>query len=72
VIDNFRRSKSKFILTTTFKNSGMISDLKGKSSNIGYGYRPINIEFYGLKNAIFEFKETHPSCNNRWMCLYEL
>jgi hypothetical protein len=71
VLDRFRESGSKYLLSTTFDALGANTDLPDGAT---YGYREINIEKppYNLGKPLECARETHPDCHGRMVGLYEL
>lgn len=73
VMDNFRASKSKFIITTTFEDVSENIDLKPEEKKRGWGWRKINVEKepYSLGTPIASIKEQTPN-GIRFQKLYKL
>jgi hypothetical protein len=74
VIDNFKRSGSTYLLSTTFKEINVIYDLSDEEKTEGYGWRPINLEldFYGLGTPLERIDETGPRVKGRSVGLWKL
>jgi len=87
VIENFKKSKSKYLLATSFSNCDEHGDewhchaLAGPpdppedwDGDHGYGWRPLNLllDPFNFPEPIYEFVEEHPDCGGRSMCLWEL
>jgi hypothetical protein len=73
VIHNFRASKSKFIITTSFDDLVENVDLKPEEKERGWGWRKINIEKapYNLGEPIDAIEEKTPN-GVRYQKLYRL
>ena len=74
VIDNFKRSGSTYLLSTTFKEINVIYDLSDEEKSEGYGWRPMNLElvFYGLGTPLERIDETGPRVKGRSVGLWKL
>lgn len=66
-----KRSKSKYLLTTTFDDIKENTDLNINQKNAGWGFRKINVEKepYNLKNSVYQFSELN---GQRKLKLYDI
>ena len=72
LLDNFKKSGSKYLLSTSFNYIDINYDIDTSSN--GYGFRKINLlkPPFNLSNPIYEFIETHPDNQGRGMYLWEI
>lgn len=73
VIENFKQSKARYLLSTTF-DCPTNEDLRIKEIEYGYGWRKINLreEPFNLGEPIEIVKEMHPRNEGRSVGLWEI
>jgi hypothetical protein len=72
LLDNFRKSGSKYLLTTSFENVDVNIDISFESK--GYGFRKVNLRNhpFNLNEYLYGFVETHPENLGRGMYLWKI
>lgn len=71
LLENFKNSGSKFLLSTSFD---YILENQDLSDGNDWGYRPINLLLppYNLGEPLYSFNEEHPDCHGRTLYLWKI